>query len=97
MDLDGQPLETPVSVKMEKHLQAARRQRELHLDRLRAQGRPVDTDMRMGDGDVREIYNEWRNRPQQWTQRKEPESSQPCRKSVQHVSFSAERLQVLIA
>ena len=71
MDFFGQPLEKPLplAVKMEELLQAAWRQRQLHVDRLRrSTGRRVDTHMRMGNNDMKQIYNEWRAHPEEWMQ-----------------------------
>ena len=71
MDFFGQPLEKPLplAVKMEELLQAAWRQRQLQVDRLRrSTGRRVDTHMRMGNNDMKQTYNEWRAHPEEWMQ-----------------------------
>ena len=71
MDFFGQTLEgpMPLAVKMERLLQAAQRQRQLHLDRISFSTdrmRQFDTHMRMGEDDMKEIFNAWRAHPEEW-------------------------------
>ena len=61
----------PLAVKMERLLQLTQHQRELHIDRLRRAPRGIrkfDAHMRMGSADMKEIFDTWRARPQEWMQ-----------------------------
>ena len=71
LDVYGEPVDTPVplSVKMEELLRAAKKRRELHMERLRRRGVHigVHNDMHMDPvNDMKEIYNTWRQDVQSW-------------------------------
>ena len=61
----------PLAVKMERLLELTQHQRELHIDRLRRAPRGIrkfNAHMRMGSADMKEIFDTWRARPQEWMQ-----------------------------
>ena len=61
----------PLAVKMERLLGLTQHQRELHIDRLKRAPRGIkqfDAHMRMGSADMKEIFDTWRARPQEWMQ-----------------------------
>ena len=60
----GEKLEKPmpVAVKMEELLKAAQRQRQRFLGRISQ----MDRHIRIGEGNMREIFNEWRHHPEEW-------------------------------
>ena len=70
LDVYGEDIDTPVplSVKMEELLRAARRQRELHIQRLRRQhpGENFPHHRKMDNDDMKEICNTWRRDVQSW-------------------------------
>ena len=56
---------------METRLQHARRQREIYFAKLKRRNdsvaQPVvETEMRLDEEDMRNIYNEWRHSPEDW-------------------------------
>ena len=84
-DFFGQTLEKtlPLAIKMERLLQEAQRQRQLHFDTLQESlGRGLfspgsaeqpalchrQTHMRMQEDDMKKIYNRWRAQPEEWMQ-----------------------------
>ena len=84
-DFFGQTLEKtlPLAIKMERLLQEAQRQRQLHFDTLQESlGRGLfspgsaeqpalchcHTHMRMQEDDMKKIYNRWRAQPEEWMQ-----------------------------
>ena len=68
MDAFGQPIDKPVplAVKMEELLRAARRQRELHLEKLKCRQQCCTTCI--NEEDMKAIYNGWRHDVQSWMQ-----------------------------
>ena len=113
-DLFGEPLEKPMplAVKMEDLLHAARRQRQHQIDWLRRSSscrRRVHMNMHMDGDDMKHIYNEWGDRPQEWMHKAsfeeytslirtgQNQKAHQFRRSRFSTSLSTERVQVLVA
>ena len=64
VDFFGHDLPKPMllAVKMERLLQTAS-QRQLHLDK-----RTLPQDHKLGEDDMKQVYNEWRSHPKAWMQ-----------------------------